>query len=145
MNILEKLKRGILSTSPEQTREIATQLAALLPESCTLALSGDLGTGKTTFVQGLGICWGIRETITSPTYNLYTVYTGDRQLVHFDAYRLENAWQADDLLIEEFLVPPYCLAVEWPEKVAAWLPPPVWRLQFHLTGEEQHTIRLLSM
>ncbi len=142
MNIIDKLKHGLTTQTAEETRSAAEELAALLPPDCTLALSGDLGAGKTTFVQGLAKGWGIQKPVTSPTFNLYTFYEGKRNLIHFDAYRLNSAAQAEDLVIEDFLHSPYCLAVEWPENVEGWIPPPVLRLFFAITGREQHGIQL---
>ncbi len=140
--MIEELKRGLTTRSPEDTEAAGRALAGELPPDITLALSGPLGTGKTTFVRGLARGWGIRETVISPTFQLYAVYDGDRRLVHFDAYRLESPEAADDLLIEDFLEPPYTLVVEWPEKVAPWLPEPCFQLLFGITGEHRHIILL---
>ena len=143
MSIFAKLSAGVTTSSAAESQAIATELAAALPETCTLALHGDLGAGKTTFVQGLARGFGITQPVTSPTFNLYTVHRGPaRSLVHLDAYRLETAAQVDALLIEEFLNPPWCLAVEWPERVADWLPPGTLHLDLGITAGEQHTIRL---
>ena len=123
MTIIEKLKQGVTTGSAEQTRALAAELAAALPPDATLALHGDMGVGKTTFVQGLAQGLGVREQVTSPTFAIYAIYQGTAgRLVHLDAYRLENERQLEPLLLEEFLLSPYCLAVEWPEKTGAWLP-----------------------
>src|SRR3954470_8742391 len=123
MSLVEKLKLGITTESAEQTRSLAAELAAALPADTTLALHGDMGVGKTTFVQGLAEGLGVREHVTSPTFAIYTVYEGrGRKLVHLDAYRLDQEAQLDSLLLEEFLVSPFVLAVEWPEKTGGWLP-----------------------
>ena len=123
MTIIGKLKAGITTDSAEQTRALAAELAAALPPDTTLALHGDMGVGKTTFVQGLASGLGVSEHVTSPTFAIYSVYQGNRgKLVHLDAYRLEQEAQIESLLLDEFLVSPYVLAVEWPEKTGAWLP-----------------------
>ncbi|MEJ1971546.1 MAG: tRNA (adenosine(37)-N6)-threonylcarbamoyltransferase complex ATPase subunit type 1 TsaE [Lacunisphaera sp.] len=109
--------RASLRPSAEETRALATELAAALPADTILALHGDLGVGKTTFVQGLARGLGVKEQVTSPTFSIYSVYQGrKRKLVHLDAYRLEHERQIEALLLEEFLISPWCLAVEWPEK-----------------------------
>ena len=144
MNLLNQLEKGLISRDAAETHAVAERLAAHLPVDCTLALSGQLGTGKTTFVQGLARAWGIRKSVTSPTFNLYTIYDGQRRLIHFDAYRLGSPSEADDLLIEDFLRSPYCLAVEWPEKVGGWLPEPVMHLFFAIVGEGEHAIQLVN-
>lgn len=143
MNIFDRLRAGVVTASAEESQNVAAEFAAALPATCTLALHGDLGVGKTTFVQGLARGFGLIEPVTSPTFNIYTVHPSSlRTLVHLDAYRLETAAQIDALLIEDFLHPPWCLAVEWPEKIASWLPADAHHLDLGITPDECHTIRL---
>ena len=144
MNIFEKLRKGISTKSPEETRAIAKRVAEQLPENQTLKLSGSLGTGKTTFVQGLAGTWSIPDTIKSPTFNLYSIYSGTRQLIHLDAYRLTDPSQAEDLLIEEFLKPPFCLAIEWPENVEGWMNEAAWQLEFSIQEDRSHLVQLVK-
>lgn len=142
-NIYDKLRAGVTTASPPETQDLAAALASFLPPDITLALHGNLGAGKTTFVQGLAIGLGVTERVTSPTFNLYTVHRGTaRLLVHLDAYRIESAQEVVDLLLEDFLVSPWCLAVEWPEKIADWLPPGTLHLDLDITADERHTVRL---
>jgi tRNA threonylcarbamoyladenosine biosynthesis protein TsaE len=144
MNILENLKQGIKTDSPEATAACGEAVAMVLPENHTLALAGDLGTGKTTFVRGLANFWQITENITSPTYNIFFRYRGVRNLIHLDAYRLENERQWDDLMIEDFLLPPFCLAIEWPEKAGSRLPADIWTLRFSIAEPGSHVIQWVS-
>lgn len=144
-SLLPRLREGLVTASAEETRALAARIAPLIPPDTVLALHGTLGVGKTTFVQGLAAGFGLREHVTSPTFNIYTVHSGGtRQLVHLDAYRLENGTQLEDLLLDEFLRSPWCLAVEWPEKVADWIPADAWHLELGITADERHTVRLLS-
>src|SRR4051794_38893183 len=124
MNIFAKLREGVSTSSAEETQALGYELARTLPAEVVLALHGDLGVGKTTFVQGLARGFGIRAAVTSPTFTIFNLYRGEGStaLIHLDAYRLENAQQIDSLMLEDFLNPPYCLAVEWPERIAEWLP-----------------------
>ena len=143
MNICDKLRAGITTYSAEETRTLAADLAAALPVDVVLALHGDMGVGKTTFVQGLARALGVKEQVTSPTFAIYSVYQGStRKLVHLDAYRLEHERQIEELLLEEFLTPPWCLAVEWPEKVGAWLPPGAWHLTLSIVHGDKHRVVL---
>lgn len=142
--ILSRLRAGVTTSSAEETRALAAELAAALPPESALALHGDLGVGKTTFVQGLARGFGIREPVTSPTFNIFTLHRGPTTLLHLDAYRLESAAAAEDLLLGDFMTPPWCLAVEWPEKIAAWLPPGTLHLDLGITSDERHTTRLRS-
>lgn len=143
MSISDQLSQGVISESASQTQSIASSFAKELPADQVLKLSGSLGTGKTTFVQGLAKAWSIQESVKSPTFNLYSIYRGTRQLIHMDAYRLSSPSQAEDLLIEEFLTPPFCLAIEWPDNVEGWMAEDVWRIQFSIEENHFHKIQLL--
>jgi len=142
MSIFAELRAGATTASAEETRALAARLAAALPPDTVLALHGDLGVGKTTFVQGLAAGFGIREAVTSPTFNIFTLHRGPVTLLHLDAYRLDRPEQLEDLLLEDFMVSPWCLAVEWPERVAAWLPAGTLHLDLGITTGERHTVRL---
>lgn len=142
MTIVKRLRDGVTTRSAEETRTLAAEFAATLPPDSTLALHGNLGVGKTTFVQGLARGLGISESVTSPTFNIFTLHRGRTNLLHLDAYRLENARQVEDLLLADFMISPWCLAVEWPEKIADWLPPTTLHLTLGITPDERHTIRL---
>lgn len=141
-NIFARLRSGVTTDSAEATRLLAAELAASLPPDTALALHGNLGVGKTTFVQGLARGLGIQESVTSPTFNILTLHRGPTTLLHLDAYRLASAREAEDLLLEDFLLTPWCLAVEWPEKIAAWLPPGTLHLDLGIAGAHRHTVRL---
>jgi len=144
MSICAKLRAGITTESAEETRTLAAELAAALPADIVLALHGDMGVGKTTFVQGLARGLGVKEQVTSPTFAIYSIYRGSaRKLVHLDAYRLEHERQIEELLLEEFLTSPWCLAVEWPEKVGAWLPPGAWHLTLSIVEGDRHRVVLM--
>jgi len=143
MPILDQLRGGVTTASAADTQALAGAFAAVLPPDTVLALHGDLGVGKTTFVQGLARGFGIQEVVTSPTFNIYTVHYGPRRmLVHLDAYRLDDARQVEALLLEDFLVSPWCLAVEWPEKIAGFLPAHALHLELGIAAGERHTLRL---
>jgi len=142
MSILAKLEKGITSHSAEETSEIAKELAASVPEEGVVTLSGDLGAGKTTFVKGFAAYWHIQDIVTSPTFNIYNIYQGDRMLMHMDAYRLDKERDAfEELMLEDFLTPPFCLAIEWPSKIK-WLSYPVFvALEFRIQNNGNHAIK----
>lgn len=142
MNVLDQLRRGIATANAEETRALAARFAAALPADATLALHGDLGVGKTTFVQGLARGLGVTEAVTSPTFTIFTVHRGSTRLVHLDAYRLQSSHELDELLLADFLVSPWCLAVEWPERIAGWLPPNTLHLELGIAPDQSHTLRL---
>ena len=142
MTILEILRTGIATASADETRALAAEFAATLRPDTTLALHGSLGVGKTTFVQGLARGLGIAGPVTSPTFNIVSLHRGPTNLLHLDAYRLETARQAEDLLLADFMISPWCLAVEWPEKIPGWLPPNTLHLELDIEPDQQHTLRL---
>ncbi|MDR3143309.1 MAG: tRNA (adenosine(37)-N6)-threonylcarbamoyltransferase complex ATPase subunit type 1 TsaE [Puniceicoccales bacterium] len=111
------LLKGILCPSPDATHQLARRFANVLPENISLFLHGNLGAGKTTFVQGMAESYGIWEAVTSPTFTLWNRYEGRCHLFHVDAYRLKSAQEAKALYLEDFLQAPYVLCVEWPEKI----------------------------
>lgn len=142
MNIVEQLRTGLTTASADATRAAAAAFGATLPADATVALHGNLGVGKTTFVQGLARGLGIKDSVTSPTFNIFTLHRGPINLLHLDAYRLESAREVEDLLLSDFMVSPWCLAVEWPEKIADWLPANALHLDLGITPDERHTLRL---
>lgn len=142
MNIVDQLRSGLITASADATRAAAAAFAATLPADVTVALHGNLGVGKTTFVQGLARGLGIKDPVTSPTFNIFTLHRGPTNLLHLDAYRLESAREVEDLLLSDFMISPWCLAVEWPEKIADWLPANALHLELGITPDERHTLRL---
>ncbi|MBW7895015.1 MAG: tRNA (adenosine(37)-N6)-threonylcarbamoyltransferase complex ATPase subunit type 1 TsaE [Opitutaceae bacterium] len=141
-SICDKLRAGVTTGSAEETQTLAAAWAATLPADVIIALHGDMGVGKTTFVQGLARGFGVKGNVTSPTFAIYAVYHGRRTLIHLDAYRLETAREIEDLLLEDFLDSPYCLAIEWPERIAAWIAPEALHVDLGITPDERHTVRL---
>lgn len=123
MPILRAGAFELFSNSPEQTRRIGMQLGALLKAGDLVCLEGDLGSGKTTLVQGIAAGWGSADAVTSPTFVLVNVYKrpGDTQLAHVDAYRLEGARDAEALDIDLLLVEGP-VVVEWAQRIDGILP-----------------------
>jgi tRNA threonylcarbamoyladenosine biosynthesis protein TsaE len=123
MPILDSRTLEFFSRSPEQTRRVGMRLGALLQVGDLVCLSGDLGAGKTTLVQGMAQGWGSLDPVSSPTFVLVNMYRRpDRTaLMHLDAYRLQNALEAEDLdLVLMLETGP--LVVEWPERIESALP-----------------------
>ena len=107
------------------TRAIAFRLARTLLRGDVLCLYGDLGAGKTTFVQGLAAGLGFPGPVTSPTFTLIHEYRGGRlPLLHFDMYRLSGPADLPDLGFDEYLAAAEgVVVIEWPERVTPALPP----------------------
>ena len=142
-DILRQLSAGIETHAEAQTLESAAAFALAFPADTVLALDGDLGAGKTTFMKGMARAWEIEGPIVSPTYNLFFQYSGKkRNLVHLDAYGLEGEQAAEDLLIEEFLDEPWCLAIEWPAKAKSLQTPRTWHLSIQCSGAQSRRLLL---
>jgi len=111
----------LTSGSPDATRDIAARLGVCLRAGDVVALSGELGAGKTCFVQGLAKGMGLQANVTSPTFILIRQHPGDPALCHADAYRLESPEELEDLGLEDILAYSV-LAIEWAERVMDALP-----------------------
>jgi len=113
---------ALLTRSPKETRDVGRALAAIVRPGDVLVVAGDLGAGKTTFVQGLAEGLGITDGIVSPTFTLAREYEGRVRLVHVDLYRLDRAQELLDLGLED-LADDAVLAVEWGDVAVAYLTP----------------------
>jgi tRNA threonylcarbamoyladenosine biosynthesis protein TsaE len=137
----------VLRTSgPEQTRSVAEAVSSLLELGDVVALSGELGAGKTCFVQGAARGLGIVDRVTSPTFVLLRSYPHGRlPVVHCDVYRLDRLRDLDDLG-DDVLAPDVVTFVEWGDAVAPLLPAD--RLDVELViadGQEADGDRLLHL
>ena len=145
MPILETLETGIVTESSDQTIGVAKSLVPELPTNAILTLEGDLGAGKTTFVKGLALGFGIHDRITSPTFNIFNCYqsvSNSTTLLHLDAYRLEGDPSiVDELMLEDFMKPPFCLAVEWPKLFGPLPWKPSLELTLSIESPGKHLIR----
>ena len=99
-------------------------LGRTAPDGALILLEGPLGAGKTTFAQGVGEGCGVRDPITSPTYNLILRYAGDRPFTHVDLYRLEDASELETLDLDAVLGGSGVTCVEWPELLGERHDPP---------------------
>ena len=106
---------------PDDTRAIAAAVATFLHAGDAVALSGELGAGKTCFVQGAARALGVTARVTSPTFTLVRTYPGDPPLVHCDVYRLDRLQDVLDLG-DEVLAPDVVTFVEWGDAITALLP-----------------------
>lgn len=127
----------LFSASPAETRALAARLAQLMsstiPKGQVVLLIGDLGSGKTTFVQGFAQALGVKEKITSPTFTLMHIYHGAGiDLYHFDFYRLTSSAAVAGLGCEEYFEGDGISLIEWPELATPLLPPRALRLKFSM-------------
>lgn len=133
------------SASPERTRAIAAVVAEVLAPGDVVALSGDLGAGKTCFVQGIAAALGVTERVTSPSFVLVREYGSGRiPLLHIDVYRLGNLQELVDLGYEEFLDPKQAVLIEWGDAVGPLLPSEYLQVDVHAPTESDRVIELVA-
>ncbi len=118
------MKRIVETRSPAETRSLAASLLKELPDRRVYALRGELGSGKTCFVQGLAAALGVEQAVTSPTYTLVNEYeTPSLRLAHMDLYRLRGPEEALDFGLDDYLAEAGVLTViEWAERAGDLLP-----------------------
>jgi len=112
-----------VSRNPDQTRRIGARIGASLQAGDVICLQGDLGAGKTTFVQGVARGWGSIDSVSSPTFIIVNEYRRDdsSRLFHMDAYRLDSAAEAEQLDLDTMLADG-ALLIEWPERIDGLVP-----------------------
>lgn len=134
--------REYLSKSSEETEAIGTKLAKQLLPGEIVALFGELGAGKTTFVRGIVQALHGKCEANSPTFVYLNIYNGPITIYHFDLYRLKNAESFLEMGFEEFFHKEGVCLIEWPERILPLLPKDVLRVHLkHIDQEE----RLISM
>jgi len=109
--------------SPAETEKLAELVGKKVHEGTVLCLEGDLGAGKTLFVQSLARTLGVTGEVTSPTFNLMNVYEGICPIYHFDLYRLESEEELEDIGFFEYTEEPEGIVlIEWADKFPESLP-----------------------
>jgi tRNA threonylcarbamoyladenosine biosynthesis protein TsaE len=104
--------------SADETRALAGELAPVVRTGDVILLAGDLGAGKTVFVQGLARALGVRERVTSPTFVISRQYEGDLPVVHIDVYRLDHVQEVIDIGLAELVDDDAVVLIEWGDVVA---------------------------
>lgn len=111
----------VVTHNEEETRGLGAKLGASLRQGDIVLLSGDLGTGKTCFTQGIGRGLAVEGQVNSPSFVLENQYQGRETLFHVDLYRLEDVEELDDLGLWDY-AERGVLVIEWPERGAELLP-----------------------
>jgi len=132
----------LASASPEETRRLGERLGEQLRAGDVVLLSGELGAGKTVFVQGLARGLGFEGSVSSKSFVLLGEYADRVKLYHADLYRLERAEEVEELALDEISADGV-LVVEWPERAGdGVLPEDHVRIEFEVTGEDRRVLRI---
>ena len=125
------------SASSAETERLGAQLAARLEPGDVVLVSGELGSGKTTFVRGACRALGVAGPVTSPTFTIGHVYDGPVEVAHLDLYRLT---EVDPSILEDYLTPERIAFVEWP----AGLPGAAYHVTLEHAGANRRSIVILA-
>jgi tRNA threonylcarbamoyladenosine biosynthesis protein TsaE len=112
-----------ITQSDEETRAFGESLGRRLGPGQVVCLIGPLGAGKTTLAQGIARGLEVEDVVNSPTFTLVQEYAGRLRVYHLDVYRLSGPEEAADLALDEMLGASGVVIIEWPERIAAALPP----------------------
>ncbi len=138
MTILNENTTEFISNSADQTRRVGMRLGALLEQSMLVCFTGDLGSGKTTFTQGLTSGWGSSDAASSPTFVLINEYykLDGEVMYHLDTYRINSSFEAEELdlvgMLEEGV-----LVIEWTERIKDVLPAEAFWIECEYISEDK--------
>ena len=136
----------ITTHSAAETQYLGQTLGAMIQQPVTIALCGDLGSGKTALVQGLakGLDVSDQYYITSPTFTLINEYPGRLPLYHVDLYRIDDPIEMEDIGLDEVLQADAVIAIEWAEKLSKGALLSYLQLQFKIMRETTRRINLFA-
>jgi tRNA threonylcarbamoyladenosine biosynthesis protein TsaE len=127
-----------ITHSDEETRAFGEALGRRLGAGQVVCLQGPLGAGKTTLAQGIARGLEVEDVVNSPTFTLVQEYAGRLPVYHLDVYRLSGPEEAADLALDEMLGAGGIVIIEWPERIAAVLPPDRLEVRLEPQGEARH-------
>jgi tRNA threonylcarbamoyladenosine biosynthesis protein TsaE len=130
------MRLELTAGAPEDTMAVGEAVASLLREGDAVALTGELGAGKTTFVRGAARALGFDGAVASPTFTLVREYLGRVRIYHVDVYRLERVQDVLDLGLDEMVAEGGVLLVEWGDAVEGLLPDGHLLVEITLMGGE---------
>ena len=132
------------SDSECRTIQIASDFAQKLGKGSLVALTGELGAGKTVFARGLCRGLGFDGIVSSPSFTLVNIYEGKFRINHVDPYRIESPNEVGDLDPDELFYPEGVTIIEWAEKIREMLPERKWIIYLELTGENERRIEIFD-
>jgi len=128
---------------PEETAAAGADLAARLRPGDVVLVSGELGSGKTTFVRGACRALGVEGAVTSPTFTIGRLLQGRVEVAHLDLYRLGSMAGEDPALLEDYLTPERVGFVEWPAVAEPAIARVAARVRIEHAGEDRRRIEVM--
>lgn len=132
----------LITKSAEETIQLGRKIGAFLLSNEVIALTGTLGAGKTTLIQGIAEGLGVKDYVTSPTFIIINEYRGRTPFYHIDLYRLDEIKDMEDLGIEEYFERGGVCVIEWAEKLKEILPERAERIRIDVVAENERKIFL---
>ncbi len=136
------MKEQFKTRNESETLQKAEEFAQSLKPGDVVALSGELGAGKTVFARGIARALGITSEVASPTFTLINEYRGTYTLRHMDFYRLNNPREILDIGVEDYFYDDGICLVEWPEKLGGLFPSDAIRVTIRHNGAESREISI---
>lgn len=132
--------------SPQETKQLGEKLGRQIQTGTVIALFGDLGSGKTVFVQGLAQGLSVPDSyyITSPSYTLINEYPGRHTLFHVDLYRIDNPVDFEEIGLHEILYNNGVVAIEWADRLNEDLPAEYLNIQLEIASDDSRKIYLTA-
>lgn len=137
-------KRTLITNSPEETIVFAKSFAKQLKQGAVICLSGDLGSGKTTFVKGLALGLGLKDAdiVKSPTFVLMHIYKAKFPIYHFDCYRLNSEEDLVNIGFSDFVNDKKAITcIEWPDAGLSLIPPDAYKIKIKIKSSTGRQFR----
>ena len=136
------INKKVITSNSKQTKDLGNKLARKLRQGSLVALSGSLGSGKTTMIKGICQGLGVKELVRSPCFVIMTQYKGKLPIYHFDLYRLKNPEELHTIGYEEYFYGEGICLVEWAEKAEGFLPEQRIDVFLKIISESEREIKI---
>jgi len=133
----------IITKSPEETKKLGKELSKLVKPGDLIAFYGELGAGKTCFIQGISQELEVKGYVTSPSFTIVNEYQGRIPIYHFDLFRLDNTEEILELGYEEYFYGEGLTVIEWAEKIEQLLPKEYLKIDIKFKDRNQRTISFI--
>ena len=134
----------IIAKSPEETKKIGKEIGKLVRPGDLLAFYGELGAGKTCFIQGISQQLEVKDYVTSPSFTIINEYQGKIPIYHFDLFRLNSAEEILELGYEEYFYGEGLTVIEWAEKIEQLLPREHLKIDIKFKDRYERIITFIS-